>query len=348
MKRVGLILSLSLVLAGAWTAPIDAGAAPAAVVTAALPEIPTHRVNEHPNALLSALKQNDFSAFLQAMQRYRTLQDNKDADIAALAKEWDDGAQRVRTAQAERAAELAKAGVPSVETASDEPMELAWQKLQSDAGVDLLVAELQPELAEAASKRMMEFNMGLGVVLASIASDRDLNAEQVQQLTQLMYAVQNWTGRVDFSDPERLRRALQAVSRLVRQTGLKRFEDVQTLAFEDAIVHGDTMIKVAKQVLAAYDIDADEILNSVRLSEVDAIGDQATLRAEARVFGVYLAHDFKQRYFEGIWMDADAVQSIRDWRANEGKELQEAAEQAARDQKVEPAVILAPTGVEAE
>jgi hypothetical protein len=342
MKRVSLMLSLSLVLAGAWTAPIEAGAAPPATVTTAAPEIPAYRVNEHPNALLSALKQNDFSALLQAMQN------DKDAGITKLAREWDDEAQRVRAAQAERAAERAKGGEPPADTATDDKMELAWQKLQSDAGVDLLVAELQPELAEAASKRMMEFNMGLGVALASIASDKNFNAEQVQQLTQLLYAVQNWTGRVDFADPERLRRALQAVSRLVRQTGLKRLEDVQTLAFEDAIVHGDTMMKVAKQVLAAYDIDADEILNSVRLSEVDAVGDQATLRAEARVFGVYLAHDFKQRYFEGEWMDADAVESIRDWRENEGKELQEAAEQAARDQKAEPAVILAPTGVAAE
>jgi hypothetical protein len=348
MKRVGLMLSLSLVLAGAWTAPIEAGAAAPATVTAATPEIPAHRVNEHPNALLSALKQNDFPAFLQTMQRYRTMQNNTDTDITTLAKKWDDEAQRVRATRAERAAERAENGDAAAEAVNDDPVELAWQKLQSDAGVDLLVAELQPELAEAASKRMMEFNMGLGVVLASIASDKEFNAEQVQQLTQLMYAVQNWSGRVDFSDPERLRRALQALSRLVRQTGLEHFEEVQTLSFEEAVVHGDTLMKVAKQALAAYDIDADEILNSVRLSEVDAVGDQATLRAEARVFGVYLAHDFKQRYFEGGWMDADAVQTIRDWRANEGRELEEAAERAAQDQKAQPAVISAPAPVEAE
>jgi hypothetical protein len=335
MKRVGLMLSLSLLLAGTWSAPGEAAASAEVAVVAPAPPVPTRRVNEYPNALLSALKQNDFAGFLQAMQS------DKDASIAALAQHWDDNAERLRAAKLERSAERDKAGGEAPEALADDDWELAWQKLQTDSGVDLLVSELQPKLAEAASKHQMEFNIGFGAALAGIASDKDFNAEQVQQITQLMYAVQNWSARVDFADPERLRTALQAAARLVRQTGLKRFEDVQTLAFEDAVVHGDTLMRTIKQALAAYDVDADEILNSVRLSEVDAVADRATLHAEARVFGVFIAHDFRQQFFEGEWMDADAVASITQWRARQAEVDAAAHDDAAQEAEV-PAEVTAP------
>lgn len=325
MKRVRLLLSLSLLFASVWCAPIHADDSPPAAVAPSAPVLPMQRVNEYPNALLSALKQNDFAALMLTLRNERT---QEATGIAALASEWDRNAKQARAEKAERSAELGSSD-KVLETSPDNSFELAWQKLQTEAGVDQLVVELQPELAERAGKSILEFNIGFGAMLVSIAGDKDFNAEQVQQLTQLMYAVQDWTGRVDFADPERLRRALRAVSRLVRQTGIKRLDELNTMAFEDAIVHGDTLLRVVKQVLAAYDVDADEILNSVRLSEVDAVGDRATLRAEGRVFGVLLAHDFEQQYFEGAWVDAEAAARMTQSHASEAEAVAEAAPAAA-------------------
>jgi hypothetical protein len=331
MKRAILLLSLYGVLAGAWLRPVDAAAA----TELSAPTLPMRHINETPNALLNAIKQNDFAALLEASEYGK--------DIATLAGEWNEKAERHRAEKARREVDRAELGDDAPEALTDDSMQQAWQKLQTDAGVELLVSELQPMIAEEAGKYIMQFNIAFGATLSGIASEKDFSAEEVQQLTQLMYAVQDWTGRVQFDDPARLRRALQAVAQLVRQTGLKRFDDTRTMAFEDAIVHGDSLIRTVKQVLAAYDLDADEILNSVRLSEIDAVDDRATLRVEARVFGVALTHDFKQQYFEGEWMDAETVASIARWREQEVEEsdVAEAATVADEVQAVTPPQVSA-------
>ncbi len=325
MKRAILLMCLCGILAGAGLRPVDAVAA----TETTAPTPPMRRVNETPNALLNAIKQNDFAAFLEVREHGK--------GIAALADEWNANAERLRKEKTEREVDRAELGDDAPEAMADDSMQQAWQKLQTDAGIELLVAELQPLIAEEAGKRIMQFNIAFGATLTGIASEKQFSADQVQQLTQLMYAVQDWTGRVQFDDPARLRRALQAVAALARQTGLKRFDDSQAMAFEEAIVHGDSLIRTVKQVLAAYDLDADEILNSVRLSEVDAIDDRATLRVEARVFGVALAHDFKQQYFEGEWMDAEAVASITRWREQKVEEEDDSELLIERDAETVPA-----------
>jgi hypothetical protein len=334
MKHAILLLSLCGALAGAWLPPVHA-ATPTEMTA---PTLPLRRANEIPNALLNAVKQNDFAALLEASEHGK--------DIATLAREWNEKADRHRAEKARRDVDRAELGDDAPEALTDDSMQQAWQKLQTDAGVELLVSELQPMIAEEAGKYVMQFNIAFGATLTGIASEKDFSADQVQQLTQLMYAVQDWTGRVQFDDPARLHRALQAVAQLVRQTGLKRFDDTQTIAFEDAIVHGDSLIRTVKQVLAAYDLDADEILNSVRLSEIDAVDDRATLRVEARVFGVPLTHDFKQQYFEGEWMDVETVASITRWREQETEESDVAEAAVVLDEV--PAAAAAPAQASAE
>jgi len=287
MKAACLILLLSLAgpslhAAGAVQAP----AGPQAAET-----VPATRVVDLPNAVLAALKQNDFGALLDS---------GRDGDLGDIARDWNENVVRAKVA-AEPDADSEPA------TLLGDPMTYAWAKLQTDAGLELLADELQPLIAEQAETSIGKFNLGFGVALAAIASDKNLSAEQSMQLTQLMYATQNWTHRVDFADPQRLRRALAALSRLVRQTGLKRMEDVQSLAFEDMVIHGDTLLVTIKQVLGAYDLDVDQVLASVRVSELDAFGNQATLRIEGQVLGVDLAYQWPKIYTRGQWLDAERV-----------------------------------------
>ncbi len=319
MKRISVVLSLSLAcgsaLASSMVAPAKAVAAPdVAGIT-----MPASRVVDQPNAVLNALKQNDFAALQEAFEQ--------DKDIVAIAKQWNERADRQRAFRAKHAAGNVEAHGPAMPPLVDDTMQQTWQKFQSTAGVDALVDEWQPKIAEQVGKSLLAFNVGFGATLASIASEKKLSAHEVQQLTQLMYAVQNWTGRVDFADRERLRRAFLAASQLVRQTGLKRFDDTQTMAFEDAIVYGDAMLKTVKQVFAAYEVDVDEILNSVRFTEIDTLGDKATLHAEARVFGVDITHDFKMQRYQGQWLSSDSVDATAD--AIEVAEAAQAASEAA-------------------
>ena len=336
MKPMSLMMSLCLACAGAFAGPVAVETTVVVTPDGATTVAPAGRVIDQPNAFLNALKQNDFAAFQEATKR--------DQDIVAIAKDWDERAERLRANREKRAAESAAANIDIAQSAMDDPMQQYWLKLRSAEGIDLLVAEWQPKIAADVGQRLLEFNLGFGAALTALASDQQLSAHEVQQLTQLMYAVQNWTARVDFADAERLRRALQAASSLVRQTGLKRYDDAETLSFEDAIVHGDTLIVVIKQMFAAYDINIDEILNSVRFNEIDALGDRATLHAEARVFGVDISHDFKMQYFEGQWMGVDAVETQQLWREKEAKQADEAAKATVEiEAPTTPASISSPS-----
>lgn len=330
MKRIGCGLALALALALA-TLAVTAGEvavasaklAPAVAQQAAVP--PT-RVTDQPDALLLALKENDFAALLEALEN--------DKDIAQIAKQWDASAAERRAAAAKAARVEPAAGEAVAVEVLEDAGEVVWHKLQTAKGVEQLIAEWQPLIAESASKRVMEFNLGFGAMLSEIASDQNMGVDEVQQMTRLMYAVQDWTGRVDFADAGRLRRALDAVSRLVRQTGAKRFEDVQLLSFENAVVHGDALLRTWKQVLAAYELDADQILDSVRLGERDAHADRATLHIEARVFGVDLVHDSRMRYWNNAWINADAADSMERWEADRKTDAEMALE---AEQAVAPA-----------
>ncbi len=277
--------------------------------------LPPVRAGDALNAGLLALKQNDFAALQEAL--------SDDKDLAEIAAEWDERAARSKQRRAE-ALEQDPTARDMAEQAND-TMQETWNKLLSDEGVDALIAEWQPSLAETASKRVMEFNLGFGALLTGIAGDRKLSADQVQQLTRLMYAVQDWTGRVDFADEVRLRQAVMSIAQLARGTGLKRIDDVESLRFEEAAIHGDELIRTVKRVLAAYDVDADAILDSVRIEEHDAVGDRAVLRVQGRVFGVDLLHEQPMRYFQDHWMDADRAADWERWAV----EADEADDQAA-------------------
>ncbi|MBK7144616.1 MAG: hypothetical protein IPH76_05210 [Xanthomonadales bacterium] len=326
MKRIGSGWVLALAAFMVTAAEVTAGTAGAAKLGPGVAQqvsLPPTRVTDQPDALLLALKENDFAALLEAMEN--------DKDIAQIAKQWDESAAERGAAAAKAATTEDATAEPAAIDAAEDEAEMVWRKLQSAEGVEQLIAEWQPQIAESASKRAMEFNLGFGAMLTEIASDQNMGVDEVQQMTRLMYAVQDWIGRVDFADAGRLRSALNAVSRLVRQTGAKRFEDVQLLSFEDAVVHGDALLRTVKQVLAAYDVDADQILGSVRFSERDAQADRATLHIEGRVFGVDLVHDSRMRYWNNAWINADAADSMERWEADRKTDAEMAleAEQAA-------------------
>lgn len=323
MKRY---LAIVWLLASGWVVAevVPPAERPAAALRAAA-ELPPVRASDTLNAILLAMKQNDFAALMEAT--------DEDQDLGGIAAAWDERAERAKQRRAK--ANKQDPDALDLEAEGDDTMQDTWNKLLSDEGVDALVKEWQPKVAETASKRAMEFNLGFAALLADIAGDQKLNADQVQQLTRLMYAVQDWTGRVDFAEEARLRQALTAIAQLVRATRLKRFDEIETLRFEEAAIYGDELIRTVKRVLAAYDIDADAILNSVRIEEHDASGDRALLRVQGKVFGVDLAHERPMRYFKKRWMDADDAADIERW-ADEAAEAERAAA-AAEAESADPA-----------
>jgi hypothetical protein len=282
----------------ASTAPANIEAEFAALSSLEARSSPETRVVDQPNALLRALKQNDFAALV--------VDGGLSNDLDETAREWNERARHQREALAKRAADEHR-DVP----AADAVLMDVLDKLRSDEGVELLVAEWQPKVAEESGKLITQFNLAFGALLSGIAADQELPFERAQQLTDLLRAVQAWTARTDFADRERLRRSLTALSRVVRQTGAKNFDELLVLSFEDMAVHGESFLIAVKQILADYGVPADEILESVRFSEHEAKGDRAVLRIDASVLGVALTHEVDMRYYGGTWIPAEVADEMQ-------------------------------------
>lgn len=307
--------------------------------------VPASRVIDQPNAILNALKKNEFVELLEQLAPRGSL--------PAMADTWNGDAKKFRERKLKRIESIPLADFANAELDDDaaalassdsdnesaaalpteheekaaaadafkmqqdemmrnhlEPINQVWTQLRTDDGVEALIETWQPLLATLAAERIQDFNQSFSAELIELARDPDMTATDVEQLTRLMYAAQSWATRVDFSDRQRLRRAVEALARLAREIPIESFEDFRGLPFEDLLAHADQALRTIKQILIAYDIDADAILQSVVLTEVDAQNDFAILRVQMRVFGVDLSHDFRQRFYLGSWADEKKVNEL--------------------------------------
>jgi hypothetical protein len=250
---------------------------------------------------VAALRENDFTALLDAISAEPWLDD--------LQKEWTRAQKR----------NVEYAALPPEERAKrldgpPEEIRRVWTRLQSDAGIEELVREWQPLIAEKAQGTVLTMNVGIAAALAK-ANDEPSAIAPAQQ-REIMLALQGWANRTDFSDPVRLRRALDAVSREVRATHAKTIDDFVLTDFETALVSGDGLIRAVKGVLKAYDFDADAVLASIRTRD-DVIADNKRLTTiTSTVLGVTFDWTREFELFEGKWMLAEVAEMHREIASN--------------------------------
>lgn len=269
MRRIALVLTL-FAASAAYAAP------PAALDADRIPS-PT----ETPLAVLDALRANDAEAFAEAVSRKSS---------AELALEWE--------------RERAKAASNEKSHTRGEDAHRIWNQLRTADGTAALVDELQPKIAEQASTAVLQFNLGLAAAMTAVVTEAKLPAAEAQQVSQVLLAVQRWANGIDFSDRARLERAVDAVAQFVRQSGLETPRELELLAYEDALALGDEAIAMVKRIAAAYDLDVDATLASIRVEELARDDELATMRVSANVLGVPISVTRELEYRASEWREA--------------------------------------------
>lgn len=310
---------LALVLACAVAQAAPAADAPKAAVVEAAPS-----PSEQHRALVDALIANDVEAI--ALQFSGESQEK-------LAHEWE--RDRLRKANAEHPPYI------------DVELERIWSLLGTPEGTAELAEELYPKFAEQASLNVAQLNGGIAMTLAAIASDGDLSPEEVQQLSQLMLAVQRWSNGMDWQDRARFDRALDEIAGFVRRSHAKTFTEIMLLPYEDALALGDDAIATVKRVLRVYDLDVDAMLRTARIEELSRDGDDATLRWSARVLDVPVTITRALRYereYANRWRDAKEPEQEARWQADyeAAEDVREA--EAAKSAATSPAADSATCG----
>ena len=272
-------------------------------------------------AEVAALLDNDVAALFEA---------NRRDGLAAFARQWEADRER-------RRGDAAKA-----RPAMPDTVRRAWTLLLDDEGTEVLVREWHAELTgPRGAAAPGTLSLGIAGMVGKAMADPARTPAERSSLQDAMRAAQAWAMRVDFSDPERLRRAIGALSKAVQATGLDDPAGFADLPFEDALAHMDGFLAAAKAIALAYDFDVDAILRSHRVREILREGDEATLERQFTVFGVPVLLRESMVLRDGLWIDARRAR-FEDERTRRGTS-EDAVTRAVREQPtfgVQPAFPL--------
>lgn len=272
---------------------------PAFAVAAEPEPAPTAQVQAEIDALLA----NDVAVLFEA---------NRRDGLAEFAREWQAARERRRGAD-KHMDENFKAL-----QAETSPFGRTWTLLLDDEGTEVLVREWHAELTgPRGAAAPGTLSVGIAGLFGKAMADPEQTPQQRATMLDAMRAAQAWAMRVDFSDPERLRRAVGALAKAVRDTGVDDPAAFADLPFEDALLHMGDFLAAAKAMALAYDLDIDAILRSHRVREVMREGDQATLESRIVVFDVPLEFRSTVVLRDGQWIEAQRAR-IEDERARRG------------------------------
>jgi hypothetical protein len=211
-------------------------------------------------------------------------------------------------AEAQAKSDSASSSEPkAVELHHDNPLaelEPYWAMLRTPEGTEAFIAEWQPKLAELGNQKVIEFNLGIAVMLQGIQQDQNMTAEEIAQANEFVLALQRWANSIDWNDGVRFRTAVAAVADAVRASKLEHLRDAETLSYDDAMEVANTMFRAGKRVMAAYDLDVDPVLTSVQINVVNQTPTRATMVITLRALDVPLAFTQELAYVDGNWLDA--------------------------------------------
>lgn len=279
MKRLALALCLSLALFGCGKeeAPADAAKVAAA---APQPNGPVQQIEQS----LAALRNNDLRALMGI----------------ALPKEQ----------LAELRAEYEKARAEAITEEDRKQFEDSVGKLLADGGIDSMMAELEPKLAEMKAQLPMIIGIGMMAMQQGVQASTEFSEAQKAQMGQMLSGLQSWAMSTDFADPARLRQALEALKAGVEQSGIRSVDDLNALNYEQMLAKAGPVLGGVKGALSAYGLDVNAVLASVKPSLVSQEGDVARVKIDYTLFNTPLSMETELTRKDGFWYSKDALAQL--------------------------------------
>lgn len=274
-------------------------------------------------AMLEAMRNNDLAALLEATG-------GEDALRGFLSEGADQTKASVAATIAENAA-----------SESDREMLRLWTTLAEPDGVAKASAEWYPQWQAQVPKMLAGLQMAQTGIGESIASSTSMTPVERAQLTELQWAFGAWLARTDFADRKSFEQVLGLAHNWIVASGVSNPLELQLTSPDKRLQLGNQAIASAKQALHLYGVDADAILASVRIEQLERDGDRARLLTSLKILDVPLTVDEDLRWFEDEWRDADEVAMTLKYRAEAEAEIE-----AAPEISTEPAADAAATALD--
>lgn len=186
--------------------------------------------------------------------------------------------------QAESRLELA-----TVTDAERQDFDRQMRKLAAPDAKQKLMQQLQPYLADYASKYKQQVPMAVGIlrIMAETRITRadNLSAERKSQARGVVDAIANWALDTNWGDPAKAKQAVGIVVDSARALDLKSLDAAYQLDYTQAMQRYGTAWKGVKNLLAVYGLSVDAVLDSAKVTVLEQAGDKARVQVDYQILG---------------------------------------------------------------
>lgn len=208
-------------------------------------------------------------------------------------------------------------------------------KVNSPTAIDDLIKQAEPQLKEMKAQLPMLIGMGMMTAQQGIEANEDFTPAQKEQMKAVLTAAQSWAMKTDFTDTNRMRKALTEMSNGVKAMKIESLEQVSAMNFEQVLGKGSVMFASLKRAFNAYDLNLDESLSSFKAEQVSVSGDTAKIRTSMKFLGEELASESDMVKIDGRWFSKDSIDSLK--KMAEAKKSAEMGESSSEEESEEAA-----------
>jgi hypothetical protein len=174
--------------------------------------------------------------------------------------------------------------------------------LTTDGAEDNLYAMVEPQLEQARAMLPMMLMMGKDQVLQGIKSNPMLPETQRDSAAKVVGAAMDWMGENDILSEDKTKAAISALVSTAKALDMQSLDDLQSLSFDQALDKGSIAFGGVKNILNAYGISMDDMLDSVKVDTVDVQGDKASMNVSFEVFGEEVKQTMNMVKKDGVWV----------------------------------------------
>ncbi len=178
----------------------------------------------------------------------------------------------------------------------------AMTMLTADGAEENLFAMAKPQLEQARAMLPMMLMMGKDQMLQGIKNNPMLPEAQRDSAATIAGAAMDWVGENDVLSDEKTQAAIAAVVSTAKALNMTSLDEVQNMNFDQALAKGSVAFGGLKNVLGAYGISMDDMLNSVEVETVDVQGDKATMNVKFNMFGEEVKQVMNMVKKNGVWV----------------------------------------------
>lgn len=174
--------------------------------------------------------------------------------------------------------------------------------LTSPGAEESLYAMVEPQLEQARAALPMMLMMGKDQILQGIKTNPMLPETQRDSAATVVGAAMDWAGENDILSEDKTKAAIAALVQTAKDLDMQSLDEVQNMSFDQALNKGSIAFGGIKDILGAYGISMDDMLNSVEVQQVNVEGDKATVNVSFEVFGETVNQVMDMVKKDGVWV----------------------------------------------